>query len=129
MVGEEVSGLAEVVTQGAHAQNLARLAFDGLPAVLPDDLQHLVDAGLEVQRMARVIYQDAVPRNLERIIPAAFLLQPGHIFPGDGQTLLVLELAGRTDRQRRERVGQLRCRLLARGKPDVPAAESAAMAQ
>ena len=121
VVGEEAGGLAEIVAQRLHAEDFAGFVFDGLgrgAALLatPDDFDDLADAALDVQRMIRVIHEDAVPRDADGI-------RGGHVLRAGGQALRVLQLAGRTDRQRRKRVGQLRREVLARRIPDVPPAK------
>ena len=121
--GEEAGGLAEIVAQRLHAEDFAGFVFDSLSRraalfATPDDFDDLADAALEVQRMIRVIHEDAVPRDADGI-------RGGHVLRAGGQALRVLQLAGRTDRQRRKRVGQLRRGLLARRIPDVPPANGA----
>lgn len=118
VVAEEAGRLAEPFAQGLHAEQGAGFVFDGLGAILPDDFDDLADAALDVQRMIRVIHEDAVPRDADGI-------RGGHVLRAGGQALRVLQLAGRTDRQRRKRVGQLRRGLLARRIPDVPPAKGA----
>ena len=123
MVGEEVRGLAEVVAQRLHAEDFAGFEFDRLSrrAALfagPDDFHDLADASLDVEGMICVIDEDPVPGDVfDRI-------RSGHVLRAGGQAIRVLQLARRTDRQRCERVGQLRRSLLTGRIPDVPTAKS-----
>ena len=95
VVGEEAGGLAEIVAHGLHAEDFAGFVFYGLgrgAALLatPDDFDDLADAALDVQRVIRVIHEDAVPRNLNRIIPDPFFLHPSDFFLPQWQSLRVL---------------------------------------
>jgi hypothetical protein len=103
VIGKEASRLAEVATQRLHAKYFAGFVFDGLgcwPTIFatPDDSDDFADAALEVQWMVRVIDQYSVPRNADGI-------RSGHVLRASGQALGALQLAWRTDRQRRKWVG------------------------
>lgn len=91
VIGEEGAGFAEVVAQGSHPEEVAGFLLDGGGALLPNQLKARADALLQVEGVIGIVDEDAVPRELHRVIG-------GQIFGRHRQAGGVLQHAGRAVR-------------------------------
>jgi hypothetical protein len=68
MVVEEAARFAEVIAQSLHSQQFAGLPLDHLGPPAPEELEHVPHPADDVVRVVRVVDQDAVPGDAERVL-------------------------------------------------------------
>jgi hypothetical protein len=76
--------------------------------LFPDEIENLSDTANYVTWVIQVVDENTVPRNFMRVMPLVSSLQAADVALSQWHALLILQLAWRTNWQRREWIGQLR---------------------